>query len=233
MAETHHDRTKVPPREGAGDRDGSGTEGEGDAQIRPSPPNVERAQPPAEEILGDDDAEGVDSDDDSDDNEDDLLKGSRKRGAAGELERLERELADFQDRHLRLAAEFDNYRRRIERERAELPQRARAEVVSRLLDVLDDVQRVAAFADDSPAPALLEGVRLVEKKMRGLVEGWGLVAVDPAGELFDPATMEAMMTVPAEHPEEDDVVFDVFQKGYRLGDSLIRPARVRVKKYEG
>jgi molecular chaperone GrpE len=220
MADTHHDRTKIPPRKDAGAADDAAeAEGEGDAQIRPSPPNVERTEPPADEIV---------------DGEDDESARAHGRDVADApaLERLEREIATLQDRHLRLAAEFDNYRRRNERERADLPQRARAEVVGRLLDVIDDVQRVAEHDESTPSAALLEGVRLVEKKLRSLVEGWGLVVIDPAGELFDPTTMEALMTLPAEHPEEDDVVADVFQKGYRIGDALIRPARVRVKKYE-
>jgi molecular chaperone GrpE len=221
MAETHHDRTNIPPRTESDEADDQSLQdGEGDAPVQSSPPNVERTQPPAEEILGDPDGDA----DESGSGEDDLESRS---------EHLERELAAAADRHLRLAAEFDNYRKRVERERAELPQRARADVVRKLLDVVDDLERVAAFDETTPASALLEGVRLVDKKLRQLVAGWGLEAVDPAGEFFDPASMEAMMTVPAEHPEEDDVVFDVFQKGYRLGDTLIRPARVRVKKYDG
>jgi molecular chaperone GrpE len=221
MAETHHDRTKVPPRDESGGASGHGqTEGEGDAQIRQSPPNVDRSEPPAEEIL-----DGAEEGNDGG-------AGARTRKDDA-VARLEKEIAALNDRLLRTAAEFDNYRKRTERERAELPLRARAEVVSRLLEIIDDLERVAAYDDDTSAHALLEGVRLVDKKLGRLVHGWGLQVVDPAGQSFDPETMEAMMTVPAAHPEEDEVVADVFQKGYRLGDSLIRPARVRVKKYEG
>jgi molecular chaperone GrpE len=216
MAETHHDRTKIPPRDEPDGAPGRAeADGEGDASLEDSPPNVEQTEPPnAEHLAG-------------------ANAASRVTGGADDVARLEREVALLNDRHLRLAAEFDNYRKRIERERAELPRRARAEVVSRLLDVIDDLDRVTAHAESTTTDALLDGVRLVDKKLRALVEGWGLVALDPKDEIFDPATMEAMMTVPAEHPEEDDVVADVFQKGYLLGDLLIRPARVRVKKFEG
>ncbi|MBX6362231.1 MAG: nucleotide exchange factor GrpE [Gemmatimonadetes bacterium] len=151
-----------------------------------------------------------------------------------ELEHLQAELQALHDRHLRLAAEFDNYRRRIDRERMELHTRAQAELVKRLLDVLDDLQRVAHYnAEATSAQALIDGVGLVEKKLRHVLESAGLEPIDAEGEFFNPATMEALMTVPAEHPEEDEVVAEVLQKGYRFGNTLVRPARVRVKKYEG
>jgi molecular chaperone GrpE len=154
-------------------------------------------------------------------------------GAAAELAALQRELEALNDRYLRLAAEFDNYRKRIERERAELWTRAQAELVTRLLEVLDDLQRVSEFdAESATAQSLLEGAQLVEKKMRHVLESGGLEPIQAEGEFFNPETMEALMTVPAEHPEEDEVVVQVFQKGYRFKGHLIRPARVQVKKYE-
>ncbi|HEX7050311.1 MAG TPA: nucleotide exchange factor GrpE [Longimicrobiales bacterium] len=150
-----------------------------------------------------------------------------------QLESLRVELEALNDRHLRLAAEFDNYRKRNERERAELWTRAQADLVTRLLEVLDDLQRVADHeAEQGTIGALLDGVRLVEKKYRRVLESAGLEPIDAEGEFFNPATMEALMTVPAERPEDDDLVADVFQQGYRFKDVLIRPARVRVRKYE-
>ncbi len=153
--------------------------------------------------------------------------------AAADFEALRAELDALNDRHLRLAAEFDNYRKRNERERAESWARAQAELVGRLLDALDDLQRVAAVEEaGTTVEALLEGVRLVEKKIRHALEGAGLEPIDAEGEFFNPATMEALMAVPAERPEDDELVADVFQRGYRFKDALIRPARVRVRKYE-
>lgn len=150
-----------------------------------------------------------------------------------ELEALRAEMDALNDRHLRLAAEFDNYRKRNERERLEAWTRAQAELAGQLLDALDDLQRVAALdAAGVTVESLLEGVRLVEKKLRRALEAAGLEAIEAEGALFDPAAMEALMTVPAERPEDDDHVADVFQKGYRFKDVLIRPARVRVRKYE-
>jgi len=154
-------------------------------------------------------------------------------GAMEQLSKLQGELEALNDRHLRLAAEFDNYRKRVERERTELWGRAQGELAKRLLEVLDDLQRVSGFdLTTATAESLLEGIQLVEKKMRHALESAGLEPIDPRGEFFNPETMEAIMMVPAEHPEEDEVVLDVFQKGYRFKGHLIRPARVRVKKYE-
>lgn len=152
---------------------------------------------------------------------------------AAELEALRAEKTALNDRFLRLAAEYDNFRRRAERERGEYRVRAQADLAAPLLEVLDDLQRVAGLeVGGTTVEALLEGVRLVEKKFRRGLEGAGLEPIEAEGEFFNPATMEALMTVPTTKPEEEDQVADVFQKGYRFKEILIRPARVRVKKYE-
>lgn len=159
--------------------------------------------------------------------------GADVEALAVELEALRGEKATLDDRFLRLAAEFDNFRRRVERERGEYRVRAQADLAVRLLEVLDDLQRVAGLeVGGTSVEALLEGVRLVEKKFRHGLEGEGLEPIEAEGEFFNPATMEALMTVPTAVPEEEDMVADVFQKGYRFKEILIRPARVRVKKYE-
>lgn len=160
-------------------------------------------------------------------------EGAAEDAVTALVAQLREEVETLTDRHLRLAAEFDNYRRRVERERGEYRVRSQAELVTPLLDLLDDLQRVAELdIGRTTVDALLEGVRLIEKKFRHLLAAEGLEPIDAAGEYFNPATMEALMTVPAEHPEEEDMVADVFQRGYRFKEILIRPARVRVKKYE-
>lgn len=150
-----------------------------------------------------------------------------------ELDRLQAELNAINDRHLRLAAEYDNYRKRSERERAEQHARSQADLARRLLDVLDDLQRVEHL---DPATAttvsLFEALELLERKFRLALESAGLEEVASPGDRFDPRVMEAVMAVPAESPEEDDTVADVFRKGYRFGSTLVRPAQVRVKKSE-
>ncbi|MEW5931338.1 MAG: nucleotide exchange factor GrpE [Gemmatimonadota bacterium] len=146
----------------------------------------------------------------------------------------EGELAASREKYLRLAAEFDNYRKRVEREKAESWSRAQAQLAEKLLDVLDDLQRVAQLnPETTTAQSVMEGTQLVERKLLRALESAGLEEVQAEGQAFDPAVHEALMTVPAESREEDHAVADVFQKGYRLKGTLLRPARVRVKRFEG
>ena len=145
----------------------------------------------------------------------------------------EEEVDRMQERYLRLAAEYDNYRKRTERERSESWLRAQADLAGRLLDPLDDLSRVTGDdGQEAGAEGVIEGVRLVERKLLKALEAAGLETVDADGTPFDPEVHEALMTVPAETPDEDDMVADVFQQGYRFKGVLLRPARVRVKKFE-
>jgi molecular chaperone GrpE len=152
---------------------------------------------------------------------------------AGAVHRLEEQLREAQDRHLRLAAEFDNYRKRIARERLELADRAQAALVMKLTDILDDVDRVVGSDPGAPVPNLLEAVLLVDKKLRKELEAAGLERIDPVGQPFDPALHEAVSVVPALAPAQDHTVAATFQVGYRFKGSLVRPARVQVYSAEG
>ena len=146
---------------------------------------------------------------------------------------LQAECDALRDRYLRLAAEYENYRKRTDRERSELQDRAQAQLVKRILDPLDDLQRVAHFATESTTvEALLEGVQLVEGNLLRALEAAGLEVVEAHGQPFDPAHHEALMTAPTDVAHEDESVGDVFQKGYRFRGELLRPARVAVRKYE-
>ncbi len=138
----------------------------------------------------------------------------------------------LKDQHLRLAADFDNYRKRTEDRLRQGWDRAQADLVSRLLDPLDDLLRVTALEPEnkSSVDSIVEGVDLVERKFFRVLGDAGVEVVDPAGETFDPNTMEAMMRVPTEAEEDDDTVAMVFQRGYTLRGVLIRPARVSVFK---
>jgi len=152
------------------------------------------------------------------------------------LEPLKSELAALNDRHLRLAAEFSNYRRRAETELTEAWGRAQADLLHRFLDVLDDLQRISALDPSDGAvsvQSVVEGIDLVERKFARVLEEASVEVVDPApGERFDPATMEAVLRVPADAPDQDDSIHQVFQKGYRFRTHLVRPARVSVRKHE-
>jgi molecular chaperone GrpE len=153
---------------------------------------------------------------------------SDKGGGAASLQR---EFEELNDRHLRLAAEFNNFRRRTEQERLAAWARAQADLVGRFLDVLDDLNRVAELdLSNATVEAIMEGIDLVERKFVRTLEDSGAEVIDPVGEAFDPERMEAMMRIPTESDEQDDEVAQVFQKGYTLKGVLVRPARVSVYK---
>ena len=146
----------------------------------------------------------------------------------------QRELDEARDKYLRLAAEFENYRRRAVKERQEAGWRAQGELVRGILDALDDLNR---FANVDPstvdAKTVVDGVMLVEKKLFKSLGGHGFEVVDPTGHAFDPALHEAVTTTPAGAPEEDGVVAACFQAGYVINGLVLRPARVVVKQWTG
>jgi molecular chaperone GrpE len=130
------------------------------------------------------------------------------------------------DRLLRLAAEFDNYKKRAARERQEYTALANERIVKDLLPILDDLERALVAAEQHEGAELEEGVRLVHRSLASLLERNGLNEIDAAGK-FDPHVHEALLAQPAEDREQGDVL-DVIQKGYKLGDRVVRPARVIV-----
>ena len=150
-----------------------------------------------------------------------------------QVEELRQELELLNDRHLRLAAEFENYRRRSQAQLMESGTRAQASLVGNLLDALDDLGRVTSIDPEAATvESVLEGVALVERKLFQLLQDAGLEELDPVGAPFDPNVMEAMARVPAESEGDDDTVEQVFQRGFRFGGHLVRPARVSVRKLE-
>jgi molecular chaperone GrpE len=149
------------------------------------------------------------------------------------VRRLQGQLDEARDQHLRLAAEFDNFRKRVTRERAELSDRAQAALVTRLLDVLDDMDRLNAGGGNASPQTLREGTTLVDRKLRKELEAAGLEQIDPVGQPFDPSVHEAVATIPAPTPDQDHVVSATFQTGYRYKGNLIRPARVQVYSGQG
>jgi molecular chaperone GrpE len=144
------------------------------------------------------------------------------------------ELAEVRDKYLRLAAEFDNFRKRAARERAEIWGRAQADLVQRLVDALDDLAR---FAHVDPATTdaktIHDGVDMVERKMWKVLDGAGVARIDQVGVPFDPNVHEAVTTAAAASPEQDHTVGAVLQPGYQLAGTLIRPARVAVLVWQG
>jgi molecular chaperone GrpE len=140
---------------------------------------------------------------------------------------------EHDESYLRLAADFDNYRKRVAREQAAISERANERLLNELLPVLDDLERaLEAAAEHAPAEMknekLEEGVRLVHRSFLSLLERHGLSEIETNGA-FDPHVHEALLAQPAEDAEEGSVL-QVLQKGYRLGDRVLRPARVIVAK---
>jgi molecular chaperone GrpE len=139
------------------------------------------------------------------------------------------ELGRLRDQHLRLAADFENHRKRASADLAGVWARAQAELVRSLVEGLDDLQRVSRFtSEDTTVDALIEGVDLVERNLLKALTEAGLKVLNPEGERFDPNIMEAMMRVPTERDGQDETVHQVFLKGYMFKDQLVRPARVSV-----
>ncbi len=162
-----------------------------------------------------------------------VVEQAAEEQIADEGAEVQAELRALNDRHLRLAAEFNNFRKRAQTEMGESWTRAQADLVRRLLDPVDDLQRVSALdLSNATVEAIMEGIDLVERKVMRVLEEVGGEEIDPEGAAFDPNTMEAMMRVPADSPEQDDTVAQVFQKGYTLKGHLVRPARVSVRKVD-
>jgi molecular chaperone GrpE len=146
------------------------------------------------------------------------------------------DLAAERDKYLDLAqrtqADFENYRKRAAKDAANAGERAKAGLVRELLPVLDNLERALATAvhDDGDSSPVVEGVRLVRADLAGVLERTGVESFDPAGEPFDPTVHEALSTRPAPEGVHPGVVVDVVEKGYRLNDTVLRPARVIVSQ---
>jgi molecular chaperone GrpE len=144
------------------------------------------------------------------------------------------ELEQAREKHLRLAAEYDNYRRRTQRERAEERARAQADLAKQLVDGLDDLARVAHIDPATvDAGTIQHGAEIAERKLLKALQGAGLQLISPLDQAFDPALHEAVGTEPALSPEDDHVVAQVYQPGYVFNGQLLRPARVVVKQWNG
>lgn len=150
----------------------------------------------------------------------------------GVTEQTPRELDEQRDKYLRLAAEYDNFRKRATREREESRHRAQGDLVVGLLDALDDLARFAHLdPTTTESKTVVDGAELVERKLLKSLAGHGLEIIDPTDQPFDPAVHEAVQTEPALSREDDHTVSRVFQRGYLFNGRLLRPARVVVKQW--
>ena len=153
-------------------------------------------------------------------------KKEKKTKKDAELEKVKAELESKNDLLLRTAAEFDNFKKRTERERAGVAEYAKANVIKELLPILDNIDRAAALEDKTGAD-YIKCIEMIVKQFEALVGKLGITEVAKAGDTFDPNCHEAVMHIEDETLGEN-VIAEVLQKGFKIGDTVIRPAMVKV-----
>src|SRR4029453_16682189 len=143
-----------------------------------------------------------------------------------EIERLTQALSRERDRQLRALADFDNYRKRVQREGDRAAQAGKRQLVLALLDVMDDFERALTYANTAPA-SLLAGARVIHQRLTDVLRAQGVVPYSSAGQPFEPALHDAVDVIHTDQASPG-VVLDELSHGYRWGDEVLRPARVRV-----
>jgi molecular chaperone GrpE len=145
-----------------------------------------------------------------------------------ELERAEAQAAEYLDQLQRTQAEFANYKKRLEREREEFISLANAALISKLLPILDDFERaLQTVPDNLPSLTWVEGILLIERRLRMILEQEGLSEIEAVGEQFDPELHHAVVREETTEQDENTVIGEM-QKGYKLHDKVLRPSMVRV-----
>ncbi len=151
--------------------------------------------------------------------------------STSEFEKMKQDYAILKDKHIRLLAEFDNFRKRTNREKLELTKTAAKETLTDLLPVLDDFDRAKKVHDDDATDEFFtEGVQLVYQKILTFMNKINLEAIESTGQDFDVETMEAITEIPAPNDEMKGKVIDTVERGYILKDKIIRYAKVVVGK---
>ena len=145
------------------------------------------------------------------------------------LEALQREKDELKDRLLRTAAEFDNFRKRVDRERRELLESAATDVLQELLPIVDNFERALQAPAPPEAEVFRRGIELIHKQMVDLLRKRGVTPIDTIGADFDPRFHQAVILETSEEHREGEVMQEL-QRGYMLGDRLLRPAMVKVAK---
>jgi molecular chaperone GrpE len=152
--------------------------------------------------------------------------------SASALEKAERQRDEYYDRLLRKTAEFDNFRKRTERERQSLADAAAADLISELLPLVDDLERaLQADAGDEASSAYRRGVELIHRQLLEVLRKRGVRPIDALGSDFDPYFHQAVSHEPADNRRDGEII-EEFRRGYMLGDRLLRPAMVKVAKGE-
>ncbi len=148
-------------------------------------------------------------------------------GTKEEVEKLTNELAEAKDKYLRLYSEFDNYRKRTAKEKLDMMQTAGERIITELLPVLDDFGRAGKSSDAKDEDSIVEGINLIAQKLEKTLQAQGLKEMEtPAGTDFDPELHEAITQIPAPESKLKGKIVDTIEKGYYLGDKVIRFAKV-------
>jgi len=155
-------------------------------------------------------------------------KESETEILAKQLEEAILAKSEMHDRYLRLYSEFDNYRKRTNKDKLELIKNASEDMIKSLLPVVDDFERAIKIASNSESDAITEGVLLIYSKLITLLKQKGVSAIESVGKPFDTDFHEAITNIPASHESEKGLVIDEVEKGYMLNDKIIRYAKVVV-----
>jgi molecular chaperone GrpE len=149
--------------------------------------------------------------------------------SVSEEEKLKKQLAELNDKYLRLYSEFDNFRKRTMKEKSELIKTASEDVLKSVLPIIDDFERAIKANENVTDPApIKEGISLIYNKLKNSTQLKGLMAFDSIGQDFNADTMEAITHIPATDEDQKGKVVDEIEKGYKLGDKVIRYAKVVV-----
>lgn len=163
------------------------------------------------------------------DKAEDSAENTESDGAANKTKELEAKVAELNDRYLRLYSEFDNYRKRTTKEKSDIIKSAGEDVFKTMLPVIDDFERaIKANENIDDVKAVKEGLQLIYNKLKGNIQQKGLVALESIGQPFDADIMEAITHIPATDEDQKGKVVDEVEKGYKLGDKVIRFAKVIV-----
>ncbi|GAB6929543.1 nucleotide exchange factor GrpE [Paenibacillus sp. JCM 10914] len=158
----------------------------------------------------------------------DQTEGTADAEAGSEISKLQAEVAEHQQRTLRVQADFDNFRRRTQKEKEDLGKYASAKLITELIPVIDNFERALQASGDNPEfESFSKGVNMIFRQLEGVLTSEGLTAMNSVGEPFNPEYHQAIMQVESDEYEEGIVVEEV-QKGYILKDKVIRPAMVKV-----
>ncbi|MDY3954243.1 MAG: nucleotide exchange factor GrpE [Anaerovoracaceae bacterium] len=182
----------------------------------------------AKEELREEQAEAQQKEDEAEEAENGAeAEAESSEETAGAPKENKEEEEELQTRYLRLAADFQNYRRRFEKEKSDIYARANEKIVTELLDVIDNFERALAAGSDCGGNGFVEGMEMIFKQFKGVLEKSGLKEIQAEGEPFDPNFHHAVL-MEADSEKESGTVTEVLQKGYLLNDRVIRPSMVKV-----